>query len=92
MLLALLSAGEWIGVAAIGVPLVFGFIAWLTRLGNRTTALESDMSDLKNDVKEVRSEQRGFRDTLNRLGTTIEVGFARIEEQIKTLFRDQEKH
>lgn len=92
MPIAVLSAGEWIAVAAIGVPLVLGFIAWLTRLGNRVTAVEADVSDVKNDVKEMRGEQRGFRDTLNRLTTTIEVGFARIEEQIKTLFRDQEKH
>lgn len=88
----MLSPGEWIGIAAMVLPVLLGFVAWLTRLGNRTTALESETNDLKNEVKEMRSEQRGFRDTLNRLGTTIEVGFARIEEQIKTLFRDQEKH
>lgn len=91
-MVAALTVSEWIGIAAIGVPLLFGLIAWLSRLASRTAELEGDMTDLKADVKEMRTEQRGFRESLGRIETRIEVGFATLTEQIKTLFKNEEKH
>jgi len=89
---AALNASEWIGIAAIVMPITLGFIAWLSRLANRTSQLEGDMTDLKADVKEMRAEQRGFRDSLTRIEIVMEKGFATITEQIKTLFKNEDKH
>lgn len=57
---------------------------------------DQEIAKLHSEVSVVRAESQSgvgaLKDSLNRLELRIETGLTSILEQIKTLFRDQEKH
>lgn len=83
-------------VALFLAGLLLTFAGFLINLRNRVEKHESKLGEIENDHKaEISALVAGhtaLRETVGGIQLEIAKGFARIEEQIKTLFRDQEKH
>jgi len=70
------------GILVFAVSLVLGGIGWLIKIQNRVQSLEQGQTNLHSDLLDLKSESRGFRESLAKIDKSLEVVIQRLEDLI----------
>lgn len=70
------------GLIAFVVSLALGGVGWLIKIQSRVQTLEQGQTNLHTDLVDLKSESRGFRESLAKIDKSLEVVIQRLEDLI----------